>query len=133
MFEVIEHLTNPLDVLQKINDILRVGGDLIITTPNISNPTFSLLKEKWPAIHPETHNFYFSPNTLKRMCEKTGFELVSLQKKHILRKSVNHLRRKVSLKIPQMSPFLSPLKIIDNIIIPFPSGGSINAIFKKKD
>ncbi|WP_048148995.1 class I SAM-dependent methyltransferase [Methanolacinia paynteri] len=133
MFEVIEHLINPFEYLQKINELLIDGGYLIISTPNISNITFKLLKKKWPAIHPETHNIYYTPKTLVKICEENGFELVSLQQKNTLRKSVNHISRKISMKIPQTSIIFKPLKVIDDMIIPFPSGGSINAIFRKKE
>lgn len=41
--EIIEHLENPRDVLRQIRALLPVGGQLVLSTPNIANPVSQAL------------------------------------------------------------------------------------------
>lgn len=60
--DVIEHLVNPIDCLDKINNSLRMGGKLIITTDNITALGYivpMLRRGESPNIHPvRSHLFY---------------------------------------------------------------------------
>ncbi|MEO8779849.1 MAG: methyltransferase domain-containing protein [Rhodanobacter sp.] len=41
--EIVEHLENPRDVLRQIRALLPVGGQLVLSTPNIANPVSQAL------------------------------------------------------------------------------------------
>ncbi len=41
--EIIEHLENPREVLRQIRALLPVGGQLVLSTPNIANPVSQAL------------------------------------------------------------------------------------------
>jgi len=131
MFELIEHLINPKKFLLKVSRQLNPGGHLIISTPDISNLMFNLLKRKWPAIHPETHNYYYSPPTLEHFLNRFGFTRVSIKRRYFLRKDVKHLRRKLKKMFPCLSFIWDMFKVVDNRMLLFPSGGSMNCIFVK--
>jgi SAM-dependent methyltransferase len=56
MIEVIEHLENPFFVLREINRILKPGGILILSTPNILN-----LKSRFRFLFEGTYDYYREP------------------------------------------------------------------------
>lgn len=82
MFEVLEHLTYPREYLSKVNDILRKGGILILTTPNFNCITRFLLQKRWSWIN-EEHLFYFTTRTLRQLLRKCNFSIIKLSVKHI--------------------------------------------------
>jgi 2-polyprenyl-3-methyl-5-hydroxy-6-metoxy-1,4-benzoquinol methylase len=78
MFYVLEHLIDPVGVLLKVNNILKPGGILILRAPH-STPIVRLL-----SILGIENNLYdlpfhlsdFSPETIRRILEKTGFKAI---------------------------------------------------------
>lgn len=77
MVDVIEHLANPTDDLSHIYRILRVGGVLLVTTPDIKSWPAKILRERWWATIP-THLYYFTPESLSALLNKTGFRVLEV-------------------------------------------------------
>ncbi len=77
LWDLIEHLRNPLKSLQKINRIMKPGGLLAMWTPNVKNSI--ILKEKWTGYKILQHFYFFSEDSLKNMLKKTGFKIVFLK------------------------------------------------------
>jgi len=82
MFEVIEHLQYPFSYLKEINRILRMGGVLILSTPNFNSLTRLCIGRKWGVISPE-HSYYFSCRTIENAFKKTGFQVEKILSKNI--------------------------------------------------
>lgn len=78
LLDVIEHFPNPCISLQKINDLLKDDGIILIYTPNINSLPFYTIKEGWGIIAPEHHTYYFSPKTIEMMLNKNGFIIKKL-------------------------------------------------------
>ena len=64
LFEVIEHLQSPRAYIEKIARLVRPGGMLVLTTPNIRSLAYFLLGRKWDVVGPNDHIYYFAPRTL---------------------------------------------------------------------
>ncbi|MDF8333982.1 class I SAM-dependent methyltransferase [Novosphingobium cyanobacteriorum] len=83
MFDVIEHVPDPLGDLRKAWDLLAPGGHIVLSTPNIDGlfPRASLPLAKkldyWPHPEPPYHLYQFSAKTLETMLEKAGFAVTS--------------------------------------------------------
>ena len=77
LWDLIEHLRNPLNSLQKIHRIMKPGGLLVMWTPNVKNAIF--LKERWVGYKILQHFCFFSGDSLKNMLDKAGFKIVSLK------------------------------------------------------
>lgn len=90
MSEVLEHLTQPREYLCKVNDILRTGGVLRITTPNFNCIARFLLQDKWSLIHAE-HLFYFTPKTIAAIIKRCNFKLLELRTTLITLPELNRL------------------------------------------
>lgn len=73
-FEVIEHINNPRSELQNCYNILRKGGLVYITTPNFNSLLRYRLKAAYNIITYPEHLTYYTPKTLKKLFELSGFK-----------------------------------------------------------
>ncbi len=79
-FNVIEHLSNPIELLLDIKKRLNNEGLLVIGTHDIDCKTHAEQKEEWVHIIPNEHMYYFNIKTLESLCLKAGFELTYYNK-----------------------------------------------------
>lgn len=70
---VIEHVNDPYEFLNKIYKLLKPGGVLYCTTPNVDGFQARLFKEKWRSAIAD-HLVLFSKNTLTLLLKKVGFK-----------------------------------------------------------
>lgn len=81
LFDVIEHLADPQAELDAVIRLLKPGGLLLQSTPDIDGlfPRLSYLVARqidyWPHPEPPWHLFQFSAATLGAMTEKAGFRV----------------------------------------------------------
>lgn len=75
-FDVIEHTTNPCELIKDIRRTLKKNGVLMVTTPNAYGVSGCLLKSRWWVFGPEAHYIMFSIDSLKKLLTKEGFEIV---------------------------------------------------------
>jgi len=95
LLEVLEHLPEPLPVLQEIHRVLGVEGELVITTPN-SFAWWNVFRH-WvlgslpSRIHPNVrrrylgapdHIMFYDPFSLLNLLERCGFQPVSIATKN---------------------------------------------------
>lgn len=73
-FEVIEHLQNPVDIVNGIQRVLRKGGLCYITTPNFNAYLRYKLKGKYDVIDYPNHLSYFTSKTLRKLFEEKQFK-----------------------------------------------------------
>jgi len=71
---LIEHLNDPRSFLAETFRILKDGGCLFITTPNISGFQARLFGGRWRSAIFD-HLYLFSARTLKRMLKEAGFKV----------------------------------------------------------
>lgn len=77
-FDSIEHMENPKGALARAGEMLRKGGRVAITTPNIGSITGRIMGKYWPHITPEEHIYYFTTKSLTDMLHGCGFEVVHM-------------------------------------------------------
>ncbi|MBI5202853.1 MAG: methyltransferase domain-containing protein [Elusimicrobia bacterium] len=75
MIDVVEHLTDPKAALRCAANWLKPGGALYLVTPDIGSLSASLLGAAWWGLRP-AHIAYFDRDTMRRMLEEAGFEVV---------------------------------------------------------
>ena len=83
LFEVIEHVPNPAEVLYRAGEVVRSGGLVYLTTPNFASIDRCLLGKKWKVIVP-AHLTYFTPRTLRALVKKAGcFEILHFETRNL--------------------------------------------------
>ena len=80
MHEVLEHLLDPIEALSLCYDLLVPGGLLCLVVPNDYNILQNMLRDKmgfepWWVAPPE-HINYFDGNSLQRLVQTKGFEII---------------------------------------------------------
>ena len=76
LWDTIEHLTHPVRVVKKAARWLKPGGVMAITTGDVGSAVARLRGAQWRQIHPPTHVFYFSRDTLVKTARAAGLEVV---------------------------------------------------------
>jgi SAM-dependent methyltransferase len=79
MLEALEHLHEPQSALQRAFDLLKPGGTLFVTVPNIASLEYRLWGADWVALEPPIHLYHFSSSTLSRALQQAGFEVISIR------------------------------------------------------
>lgn len=77
MIEVIEHLTEPIPVLDALRKKLRPGGELFITTPNLNGIRSRLEGGHWREATKKFHLILFTRASLAKMLKDAGFKHVT--------------------------------------------------------
>ena len=71
----IEHFKRPGVNIEKMRQLLKPKGLLVLQTPNIDSWQYRVQKEKWEQFTVPGHLFYFSPKTLTILLKKNGFKI----------------------------------------------------------
>lgn len=71
MFQLIEHVHDPVAIIRRAHELLKPGGILAMSTPNVL--TYRRKKRGVETWKIPIHLFFFSPRTLVEVVEKNGF------------------------------------------------------------
>ncbi len=73
LWDVLEHLHDPLRVLRRVRSVLRGGGRVLISVPNFGSLEARLLGSRWPHLDVPRHLGHFTAATLGAMLRAAGF------------------------------------------------------------
>ncbi|ACG72785.1 Methyltransferase type 12 [Anaeromyxobacter sp. K] len=76
LFEVLEHLTEPLEVLRQLRYRLAFRGILVVEVPDCSGVDGIRTLAEYRAVHPLEHINAFTPASLERFVERVGFRRI---------------------------------------------------------
>ncbi len=74
MWSVMEHISNPIELLEEVARVTKSGGRLVISVPNFKTLQHRLVKEHWPGFGPPEHLFVYSPDGLSKLLGGFGFK-----------------------------------------------------------
>jgi len=74
--DVLEHVPNPIKMLEKVYNVLNKEGVVWISTPNFESAFSYIMRDKDPMWRVCEHLNYFSYRSLKMILEKIGFNIV---------------------------------------------------------
>jgi 2-polyprenyl-3-methyl-5-hydroxy-6-metoxy-1,4-benzoquinol methylase len=93
MWDVLEHLSDPLEALRDCRSSLKDGGILVFSTLDIGSLYARILGKHWPWLM-KMHIYYFDRLTIKRYLKQAGFKPIKIEKyKHTI--SVDYLLYKL--------------------------------------
>jgi 2-polyprenyl-3-methyl-5-hydroxy-6-metoxy-1,4-benzoquinol methylase len=100
-WDVLEHVPSPRAALVKAQRLLRPGGLLVVSTPDIASVSARALGRRWWFVERD-HIFYYSAATLSEQLRRSGFE--PLARHAVLRTyPVRYLLRKLGSYLPRAS------------------------------
>lgn len=131
LFDVIEHLPQPVITLNRIHQILKDNGLLVINFPDVGSLTARLFKKRW-WFFLEDHISYFNKKTLRMLLEKANFKVLSV-KNHYQSLEVGYLIKLFSAYYPKIAGivgFIANLLFLNKIPITY-SAGQITVVAQK--
>jgi SAM-dependent methyltransferase len=72
LFQVLDHIANPVELLEECLAVLRPGGQILALNHNVRAYSARLLGERSPIVDIE-HTYLYSPATMRRLFAKAGF------------------------------------------------------------
>ncbi len=82
LFDVLEHVDAPHAALSRVRGWLRPGGLLILSLPNAESRIAKLMGPRW-VLYLREHLWYFSPDTIGKLLERAGCELIQTRTKWV--------------------------------------------------
>lgn len=82
LFEVVEHLREPLPLLKECARILRPGGVLLVSTGNAASWTVAAMGAHWDYFHIEKdggHISFFNPRSIALLASRAGFTVERIE------------------------------------------------------
>jgi 2-polyprenyl-3-methyl-5-hydroxy-6-metoxy-1,4-benzoquinol methylase len=129
---VIEHFSDPIQVLEKCTMLLKPSGYLFITaTPAGDSFAFDVYREKWVLFTPISHIHFFTVNLLSRILKKYKMNLISQHYQYQETPYANPQKDYTKIKQDIILKNSGKTEEITNSV-PFP-GSMITAIWKKSD
>jgi SAM-dependent methyltransferase len=76
MWDVIEHLEEPAQVLRRLRRLLKDDGLLVLCTGNVDSWLARLQGHRSRIYNPPQHLFFYSPSTLRKLLVEAGFRVL---------------------------------------------------------
>jgi 2-polyprenyl-3-methyl-5-hydroxy-6-metoxy-1,4-benzoquinol methylase len=126
LWDVIEHLWNPSKTILNLIKILKPGGIVVLSTPNIGSLAARLMGKYWPFITIPEHLSFFNKKTIFYLAKTSGLKPVGWMSKG---KWVNlgFLLYKLNKVLPRLMPisfvhWLQSKNNLASIVLYMPSG-----------
>jgi SAM-dependent methyltransferase len=78
LWQVLEHLDNPRQLLDMVYESLKPSGLLIISVPNISSVQALVFRHRWYHLEVPRHIYHYDPETLSQILIDAGFRVVDI-------------------------------------------------------
>lgn len=76
LFDVIEHIPEPIPFMESVDRILNPGGSVLIFTPNFDSFSVKVNKEYSSIVDPTEHVVLYTLSSLRFLAHRVGYEVV---------------------------------------------------------
>jgi SAM-dependent methyltransferase len=132
MWDVIEHLQDPLGATREAYEILRPGGWIALSTMDIGSLAARIGGRRWPWLM-SMHRVYFTKATMRRMLEDSGFSQIHFAN-HVRWIRLYYLGDRMATRIPLLGSalrWLGGLPGLTGLVVPF-SIGDLFEVYARK-
>lgn len=129
MSHLFEHVPDQRSLLRRAKELLKRGGVLAISTPNVDSVAALALRTAWVWSEPDRHTVLPSRLTLSRMLEREGFQILeartlapgrvigNLWTSRLLRVLPVGIRRLFEQREPQLNEYLAELGMGEELLV----------------
>ncbi len=78
-----EHVPNPAEVLNRIENLLKPGGICLLRFPRIESYSFCKFKKDWEGIHPPFHFFLPSYQGMQHLLQNTALQITEIRSEQL--------------------------------------------------
>jgi SAM-dependent methyltransferase len=96
MHAVLEHTTEPFEVLKAAKGLLKPGGLLVFVVPNVKSFEYWVFRRRWVGFIFE-HLYYFSPAVIRKMLSALDLETVQITSRHFSQMPKDSVLNELSL------------------------------------
>jgi len=75
----LEHLYKPKETLLGVHRVIKKGGIVLITVPNLESIGFKFFRKNWYGIDAPRHLYHFTPATLSKMVSDCGLKVMQVK------------------------------------------------------
>ena len=108
MLGLVEHVIQPIKLIQRLKQLLKLGGFLVVQTPDTSSILAKLMQKSWPPFTPVEHIHLFSRKSLTDVLKKMGFKDITVQK-HRKVLTIKYVYEMLSTFGPELHALVRPL------------------------
>jgi 2-polyprenyl-3-methyl-5-hydroxy-6-metoxy-1,4-benzoquinol methylase len=76
MWDVLEHVTDPVEHMLEVRRVLARDGVVVIGTPDLGHLMPRLKRDRWRHLKPGEHIFYFRRSSIGALLHQSGFRVV---------------------------------------------------------
>jgi len=118
LWDVLEHIPDPVAALAAARELLAPGGKLLIETQNVDSRAAKWLGPKWQHYKHTEHIYHFNPKTLKEILDRAGLRVLenkaALGGKYV---SLSFISERAGRLHPVLSTLLTPLNLIGGLAL----------------
>ncbi len=132
MWDVIEHMSDPLGDLRHAYNLLKPGGWIAVHTMDMDSLFARIMGKRWPWLM-EMHVYYFTRRTLAAMLEEAGFEVLQVKPegRYLRLKYLVTRLRPYSKPLADFVEWFTRLTGLDRIPLPVNFGDLVTAYARK--
>ena len=75
MWDYLEHSADPLGDLKQCQRLLKPGGVVVLSVPNVDSWSYALFKQNWIGFKNNEHFYFFSRSSMGAMASQAGLRL----------------------------------------------------------
>lgn len=79
LFDVLEHVPDPLRTLTEVGRLLKTDGAVLISTPDYDSLSRLFLGKAWAVLSPAEHLSLFTSGTLRALIERAGLSVLAIR------------------------------------------------------
>lgn len=132
LWDVIEHLPDPLSELAIVHRLLREDGVLVLQTQDLSSRFARLLGRRWHHFKQAEHLYHFDPATVRALLSRAGFQVLHVTRKaagkHVSPAFIAERSARIS---PLLRILLSPLLLLRRFYLYINPGDEIIVVARR--
>ncbi len=117
LFDVIEHVPRPAEVVGRVRELLAPDGVVMLTTGDVDSLAFRISPARWHLMTPPEHLTFFSRTGVVRLIERTGLRVERVAHEPVAA-NVGYMADKVALTLggpARCLPWLARLARLDRL------------------